>query len=470
MDGSVRIEQTLMQEIQALQARVIHLESIISSHNQPTQNPDPHMHFVQPPTAGLLLSQQVHAQNLTHTSSSPTMLAALPSLFKETSLWTLDAVFETITDGLVVYDAHGNIVHANAAFRRMIGMDALSQSLQNRATVVDLRDENDEPYALDALPVARLLAGETMADDAVARVAFLNPAGRKIKADVSGAPIRDAQGTIIGAVTVFRDVTERRNHEQALLEANQRMDEFLSIASHELRTPLTTINGNIQLAKRRVQSLSSLFTSTPQSAAIGHMQEMVDKFTLVQELLNRAERQVHIQNRLVNELLDVSRIQSNRLELHMLPCDLALIVHEAVEDQRAANPDRTMTFTNLPSDATIPIYADADRIAQVVTNFLTNALKYSTSDQPVELSIDLAASQARVSVHDHGPGISQEEQARLWERFYRVPGVTVQSGSSVGLGLGLYICRTIIDSHNGQIGVQSTPGVGSTFWFSLPNL
>jgi PAS domain S-box-containing protein len=473
LDGSTHIEQTLMQEIQVLQARVHHLENIVSLQNQPATNPDSPIHFVQAPTSGFPLPDPLHPSDAIYASSSSTVVVALPDLLDETSPWTVDSVFETITDGLAVYDAHGNVVRANAAFRRMIGIDALSQSLQNRITEIDLRDENGHPYSHDALPLVRLLAGETIANDAVARVAFLNPAGLEIKADISGAPIRDAHGAIIGAVTIFRDVTERRNQERALLEANQRMDEFLSIASHELRTPLTTINGNIQLAKRRVQSLSSLLASPPQLGATDstdYMQELSDKFSLVLELLNRAERQVHIQNRLVNELLDVSRIQSNRLELHMLSCDLASIVREVVEDQRAAHPDRTITFASLPSAEIIPIYADADRIAQVITNFLTNALKYSASDQPVALSIDLDASQVRLSVRDRGPGISQEEQTRLWERFYRVPGVTVQSGSGVGLGLGLYICRTIIDSHNGQIGVQSTPGVGSTFWFSLPVL
>ncbi|HEV2660297.1 MAG TPA: HAMP domain-containing sensor histidine kinase [Ktedonobacteraceae bacterium] len=242
----------------------------------------------------------------------------------------------------------------------------------------------------------------------------------------------------------------------ALQEANQRMDEFLGIASHELRTPLTTMNGNIQLARRRLKSIQSPDT------------ELMAKLNLVQDMLNRAERQVHVQNRLISDLLDVSRIQANRLELHLAHSDLLTIVRETIEDQRAAAPTRTL-FLELPLQVpTIPIYADADRIIQVITNYITNALKYSESDRPVKVSVEIRDRQARVSVRDEGPGLTLQEQERIWQRFYRVPGINILSGSGVGLGLGLYICRTIIERHNGQVGVQSTVGKGSTFWFSLP--
>jgi signal transduction histidine kinase len=192
------------------------------------------------------------------------------------------------------------------------------------------------------------------------------------------------------------------------------------------------------------------------------------KLNLVQDMLNRAERQVHVQNRLISDLLDISRIQANRLELHLAHSDLLTIVRETIEDQRAAALTRTL-FLELPLQIpAIPIYADADRIIQVITNYITNALKYSESDRPVRVSVEIQDKQARVSVRDEGPGLTHQEQERIWQRFYRVPGITTLSGSGVGLGLGLYICHTIVERHNGQVGVQSTVGVGSTFWFSLP--
>ena len=111
---------------------------------------------------------------------------------------------------------------------------------------------------------------------------------------------------------------------------------------------------------------------------------------------------------------------------------------------------------------------DADRLGQVVTNYLTNALKYSPTYCPVTVGLDVDARQARVWVRDEGPGLPPEEQEAIWERFHRVKGIEVQSGSGIGLGLGLYICRTIIERHQGQVGVESEPGQGSTFWFTVP--
>jgi signal transduction histidine kinase len=116
----------------------------------------------------------------------------------------------------------------------------------------------------------------------------------------------------------------------------------------------------------------------------------------------------------------------------------------------------------------VPVVADAQRIGQVVTNYLTNALKYSPADRPIEVGLEVDAQQARVWVRDEGPGLPPEDQKHIWDRFYQAEGVAVQSGSGVGLGLGLHISRTIIGQHYGQVGVQSAPGHGSTFWFTLP--
>jgi signal transduction histidine kinase len=122
----------------------------------------------------------------------------------------------------------------------------------------------------------------------------------------------------------------------------------------------------------------------------------------------------------------------------------------------------------VPAVVTIPVVADADRIGQVITNYLTNALKYSAADRPVEVFLAIEGQMARASVHDEGPGLTPTEQQAIWERFYQVERMKVQSGSGVGLGLGLHICQTIIEQHQGQVGVQSSPGEGSTFWFTLP--
>ena len=248
-------------------------------------------------------------------------------------------------------------------------------------------------------------------------------------------------------------------NELALREANRRMDEFLGMAGHELRTPLTAISGNIQLALRQVKK------SIDEDGT--YADDLASKLELIQTLLDRAERQVRLQNRLVGDLLDISRIQANKISLNVEPCDLVTIVREAVQDQSLVAPARSIRL-HVPAEATAPVVADADRIGQVVTNYLTNAIKYSPADRPIEVSLAIKGHMARVAVQDQGPGLSQVEQQAIWERFYQVERIKAQRGSGTGLGLGLHICQTIIEQHQGQVGVQSSPGEGSTFWFSLP--
>lgn len=258
---------------------------------------------------------------------------------------------------------------------------------------------------------------------------------------------------------LMRERAESYARELSLRTTKERMDEFLSIASHELRTPLTTIKGNIQLAKLRLKHALR---------AMGQAAEPVENdLKELQAMLDRAERQVDIQNRLIRDLLDISRIQTGQIELNPEPCDLARIVREAVEDQRSAALSRTISLS-MAEEETLPVIADAERIGQVLRNFLANALKYSPALNPVEVSVERLEKEARVSVSDQGPGLTPAEQEQLWERFSRVEGIKRQKGFSAGLGLGLYICKAIIEEHHGEIGVESTKGEGSTFWFTVP--
>ena len=250
---------------------------------------------------------------------------------------------------------------------------------------------------------------------------------------------------------LLRERADARANELALRQANRQMEEFLGMVSHELKTPLTSIKGNTQLAVRQLKnSLQSL------EKILG--------------LYEGAEQQSRRLNRLVDDLLDVSRARAGYLDLHPVVSDLSLIVRQSVEEQQQTWPNRTITLD--PGDAQIaPVNADADRIAQVIMNYLTNALKYSDEDQPVQVSLQSQGDQVRVSVRDHGPGLSTEQRAYIWERFKRVPDIEIHNSyyhSNAGLGLGLYISKTIIEQHSGQVGVDSTPGEGSTFWFTLP--
>ncbi|GCE22642.1 hypothetical protein KDK_64420 [Dictyobacter kobayashii] len=247
----------------------------------------------------------------------------------------------------------------------------------------------------------------------------------------------------------------------AAREANHMMEDFLGIAGHELRTPLTTIKASVQLARRQIVRLSS------QEAEL--MPQILSSINVVQDLLNRTERQVGMQSRLINDLLDVSRIQMGRLELQPDLQDLVLITRQVVEDQRLLNPVRLIQL-ELSAAAELLVTLDADRIRQVISNYLSNALKYSDVDQPVfvQISVDARAKNVRVAVRDSGPGLTEDQQQRVWERFYRVPEINVRSGSGVGLGLGLHITKMIIERLGGSVGIDSQPGHGSTFWFTLP--
>ncbi|WP_201364873.1 sensor histidine kinase [Dictyobacter formicarum] len=252
-----------------------------------------------------------------------------------------------------------------------------------------------------------------------------------------------------------------------LREARTRMEDFLSVASHELRTPLTTIKANTQLAMRRLKSV----LQRPELQLEG----TDSKVRASLEMLERVERQIGVLNRLVGDMLDVSRIQGNRLQVHIHqgPCDLRPIIEAAVREQHKAMPERTINI-RFPGDEPILIMVDPDRLQQVLDNYLLNALKYSEAQQPVLVNVQVeqaaatGGSQVRVTVHDKGPGIAPEEQARIWECFYQSPTIKVCSGSGVGMGLGLHISQTLIERQGGQVGVVSVMNEGSAFWFTLP--
>lgn len=266
----------------------------------------------------------------------------------------------------------------------------------------------------------------------------------------------------LGAVVLERErlLREReatRARTLALEEANRRMDEFIGIAGHELRTPLTSVKANLQLSERRARALMDDVANDPRAL------ETVER---QRRLLSSAVRGIERQERLVRDLLDISRISSGKLRYRMAMCDLSSLLREVTQDVLLTAPERVVTL-RLPA-MPVMVTADADRVGQVVTNYLTNALKYAPLDQPVAVALRSDTEFARVEVADSGPGLSSEQQSHLFERFYRVDGIEARSGSAVGLGLGLYISRIIVERHGGEVGVDSAPGAGSTFWFTMP--
>jgi signal transduction histidine kinase len=248
-----------------------------------------------------------------------------------------------------------------------------------------------------------------------------------------------------------------RANELAMREIARAKDEFLGIASHELKTPLSSLQGYIELIARRFNAMRPTEAGADQIAR---------DVALARTAIQYAEGSLSRINRLVDDILDDTRIRSGRMHFRLEPSDLGVVVGQAVKEQQVLAPERTIHFT-APA-APVPVMADASRIGQVVANYLSNALKYSREDQPVEVRLEVQGDVARVSVRDEGIGVPASEQARVWERFQRIEGNTVQSGSGVSLGIGLHISKNIIEGHDGAVGMESIPGQGSTFWFTLP--
>ena len=336
--------------------------------------------------------------------------------------------------------------------------------LAGEALVVDMRHppfrDLPNPYGVQTVLVAPMRVGERL-------VGALSLDYGAIAHDFTPDEVALAQGVArLGALVLDRDRLAREQAEAhaaelALRETTRRMDEFLGVASHELRSPLTGIKGNGQLAQHRLERIAAdeRVAST----------DLTEKLDAVVGLLRRSDGQIGRVLRLVNDLLDVSRIEANHLEPRLAPFDLGAAIAEAVENERRVWPTRVINLA-LPHEP-VPIQADQDRLAQVVTNYMTNALKYSAEDRPVTVSLTSDGAAATVRVRDEGPGLTKEQQEQVWERYRRVAGVAVRDDTHAaggGLGLGLYISRTIIVSHGGQVGVESAPGVGSTFWFTIP--
>ncbi|MBV9496408.1 MAG: GAF domain-containing protein [Acidobacteria bacterium] len=239
--------------------------------------------------------------------------------------------------------------------------------------------------------------------------------------------------------------TEQVDARRKVEDLSRLKDEFLSIASHELRTPVTSIKGYTQLAKTLIRE-NDLATS--------------------EEYLDIALDQIDRMSRLILELLDVSRIETGRLEIRREPIQWSTFVRDVVHRHHTAVSDRRFHLD--VSDGAKTVNGDRDRLEQVLGNLLENAVKYSPDGSEIFVGVDDRSNEVVTSVCDRGIGIPADELSQVFERFHR--GRHVSSTNYGGLGLGLYITKQIIERHGGSIWVESREGAGTTFYFSLPTV
>lgn len=249
----------------------------------------------------------------------------------------------------------------------------------------------------------------------------------------SGMPYR--------VISSLMDVTTLKEAEVATRELATKKDEFMSIASHELKTPITSMKASLQLIDRLAEK----------DGANGMLKTFVAK----------ANQQVDKITFLIENLLDVTKIQAGKIILQKSTFNMNELIHDCVYEVKNIGSHTILIHGNID----VEVYADKNRIEQVLINFLTNAIKYSPKADKVDLFTERNESEVKISVKDYGIGIPQEKLDLVFDRFFRVEESSSQFS---GLGLGLFISSDIIKRHQGQIGAVSSPGEGSTFWFSLP--
>jgi signal transduction histidine kinase len=382
----------------------------------------------------------------------------------------LSATFDALADGLYVFDRMGQALQVNPAGRALLSLEAPPGNPDRRRSQelgrqLDTRDAAGQQLPREQWPLFRALRGETLTGSGAVDMRFRALDGRELYTSISAAPIWDEQRQVAGAVLAIRDVTDHWQLEQelarwaaSLSDANRRLDESLHIVAHELRTPLTSLKGLLDVVERRLRH------ETPSMGTVAAVE--VPGPAPVLPLLQQAGQQAARLGRLLDDLTDAVRAQTGKLEVHLEPCDLRSVVQSSVAEQRQATK-RTIHL-QMPRKP-VKVAADTGRINQVLSNYITNAAKYSPKESPIDVSLSIEEGQARVAVVDRGQGLLPEAQERIWERFHQAN--SVQTGGtergSAGLGLGLYISKHLIEHHGGTVGVDSVPGQGSSFWFTL---
>jgi len=369
----------------------------------------------------------------------------------------LRVTLSSIGDAVITTDVEGRVTLMNQVAEALTGWDqaeAMGHSLTDIFQIVN--ELSRQPFEN---PVLRALNAGTIVGLANHTILMARD-GKEWPIDDSAAPIRNEQGEVVGAVLVFRDISERKQLElerERLLataqaaqkeaeQANRLKDEFLATASHELRTPLTAVLGWSRLL--RTGKLDA------ENSA---------------RALEAIERNATLQTKLIDDLLDISRIITGKLTLDRSAIEVAHVISDAVNTVRPAADAKHITIETTFDAEAGPVLGDANRLQQVVWNLLSNAVKFTPKQGHIDVALQRVNSEVEISVADSGEGISKEFLPYVFDRFRQGDGKTTRSHS--GLGIGLAIVRQLVESHGGTVDAHSDgPGCGATFKFRLPVL
>ncbi len=347
----------------------------------------------------------------------------------------LESVLNATNDGVALLSREGRFLLVNPRFAAFFGQepaDLLEQSFARVGPRLLSLFKGSDQLA------ARLRLREVLRDtEHVADETFslARPVPRVLR--FFSSPVR-TEGTLIGRIVVLRDVTRET-------EADRLKSEFASTVSHELRTPLTAIHGNVAL----------LLSEKP-----GVLTENQREF------LQLTQSSVQRLTDLITEMLDLSKLEASGLQMEHKPVECGPLVRQVVRTMEEQARTRGLTLTFHVPESLPPVLGDADRIAQVLMNLISNALKYTPQGGKVIVRLTAEEEVLTVRVVDTGIGIALEDRAKLFEKFFRADNSTTRSVG--GTGLGLAISKTIVEGLGGKLWVESTPGIGSTFIFTLP--
>ncbi len=345
----------------------------------------------------------------------------------------LDATLDAMGDGLIIYDAQGRILRMNPMAEVLLGFRREDYPLPPAQRWGRQRVTTPEGAVLEdaQIPVLKVLRGERVEGQILA---FHPRAEQTVWVSVSAAPIR-REGELIGIVATFTDITPLR-------QLQQEHEPYVHTISHDLRTPLTVIQGHAELLQEALEGAG--LEGIPQ---------------LNVRAILASTRQM---NAMMEDLVSIARLESGKYEISAEPVQLAEFIAEMLARLEVILNGRRVR-TDIPRDLP-PLLADREALERNLNNLLTNAVKYSPPQSPIDINARRRDGEVCISVIDRGRGIDPEDQPHLFERFYR----GTKAPREGGLGLGLYITRTLVEAQGGKIWVESEPGRGSTFSFTLP--